>query len=256
MKEFRFLTSGTPSISLRLPSGEVRIVQGEPGEVVVQMDGRSSTVDRFIVEDRGSEIVIEPERSSSGRWSSVDITIRVGEPAKFRGRLVSADLTAGVRLASVHVESASGDINVVDVDGDATVRAASGDIRIGSVGGSLDVTSASGDVRAEQVTGSASVKTASGDIQVASADGEFQAKSASGGILVTRFDGLWFDAKSLSGDVNVGVLPGRRFDVAFRTLSGEVRTDFPVGEGQGGDAAPGRLTINTISGDITVTGSR
>lgn len=229
------------------------MLQGEPGDVVIQLDGRPATIDRFIVEDRGGEIVIEPERSSRGRWSSVEVTIWCFEPVQFRGRLVAADFTSAVDLASVHIESASGDIHCGDVDGDVTVRSASGDIKVGVVRGDLEVAAASGDVKVLQTVGSASVKTASGDIKVGSADGEFMVKSASGAIVVTRFDGPWFDAKSLSGDVNIGVLAGRRFDVTFKTLSGEVHTDFPVG--QGGDTAPARLTITTISGDINVQGA-
>jgi hypothetical protein len=256
MKEFRFPASGTPTISLRLPSGRVRVLDGDPRELVIQLDGRSSTVDRFIVEDRGGEIVIEPERSSKGRWASVEVTIWVGEPIHFRGRIVAADFTSAVDLASVHVESASGDIGVDEVAGDATLRSASGDIRAGTVGGDLEVAAASGDVRVGHVKGSTSVKTASGEVKVGSADGEFMAKSASGSIFVTRFDGPSFDAKSLSGDVSLGVPPGRRFDVTFYTLSGDVRTDFPVDQGdQGGGAAPARLAIRTISGDITIQGA-
>jgi DUF4097 and DUF4098 domain-containing protein YvlB len=254
MKEFRFPSSGTPTVSLRLLSGEVRIVQGEPGEITVQLEGRSSTVDRFIVEDRGGEIVIEPERSSKGRWSSVEVTIWCFDPISFRGRLVAADINSAVELASAHIESASGDIHLSDVLGDATMRSASGDIKAGLVGGHLEVAAASGDVRAVHVKGTASIKTASGDIKVGSVDGEFQAKSASGSVVVNRFDGPSFDAKSLSGDISLGVPAGRKFDVAFQTLSGEVRTDFPVGHG--GDGAPARLSIKTVSGDITVTGSK
>jgi hypothetical protein len=256
MKEFRFEPTGTPTVSLRLPSGRVRVLHGDPNALVIQLDGRSSAVDRFIVEERGGEIVIEPERSSKGRWASVEVTIWCGEPIHFRGRIVAADFTAALDLASVHIESASGEVSVDEVAGDATIRSASGDIRAGTVGGDLEVAAASGDVRAGHVKGSTSVKTASGDVKIGTADGEFVAKSASGSIFVSRFEGSSFDAKSLSGDVSLGVPSGRKFEVTFHTLSGEVHTDFPVGQGDQGGRTSARLSIRTISGDITVQGAR
>jgi len=252
MKDFSFPIEGTPKISLRLPAGEARIVEGEAGTVIVQLQGKSSTVDRFVVEARGDEIVIEPERGGGGRWTSVDVTIRCGAPPDARARLAAADFRADRSLASAHIESASGDVDLQDVSGDATVRSASGDIRLRAVGGDLEVASASGDLRAESVDGLSTLKTMSGDVYIADAGGEVTAKSVSGEISVPRFHGSWFDAKTMSGDVTIGVVPGRKFEVSFQTLSGDVRTDFPVGQGEGASA---RLAVKTVSGDINVQGA-
>jgi DUF4097 and DUF4098 domain-containing protein YvlB len=253
MKEFSFPAGDAPKISIRLPAGEVRVVEGPADTVVVQLEGRSSTVDRFVVETRGDEIVVEPERSSKGRWTSVDITVRLGVPAEVRARLAAADFRARVPLLSAHVESASGDVDLGDVSADVIVRSASGDIRVGDIGGDLDVSSASGDLRAETIAGSSTLKTMSGDVLIADARGEVIAKSVSGEVAVTRFDGPWFDGKTMSGDVSIGVVAGRRFDVSFQSLSGDVRTEFPVG--QGGEGTAARLTVKTMSGDITVQGA-
>ncbi|HSM02534.1 MAG TPA: DUF4097 family beta strand repeat-containing protein [Acidimicrobiia bacterium] len=252
MKEFTFPVEGTPQISLRLPTGDARIVDGDSGTVVVQLQGRSSTLDRFVVEARGNEIVIEPERGGGGRWTSVDVTIRCGVPLDARARLAAADFRADRSLASAHIETASGDVELHDVSGDVTVRSASGDVRVGAVGGGLELASASGDLRAESVGGVSTVKTMSGDVLIAEAGGEVNAKSVSGEISVPRFHGSWFDAKTMSGDVTIGVAPGRKFEVSFQTLSGDVRTDFPVGQGDGASA---RLSVKTVSGDINVQGA-
>jgi DUF4097 and DUF4098 domain-containing protein YvlB len=256
MKEFSFPAGDAPKISIRLPAGEVRVVDGAADTAVVQLEGRSSTVDRFIVEIRGDEIVIEPERSSKGRWTSVDVTVRCGVPAEIRARLAAADFRAGVPLRSAHIESASGDVDLGNVSGDVIVRSASGDIKVGDVGGDLDVSSASGDLRAEVITGSSSLKTMSGDMQIADARGEVIAKSVSGDVAVNRFDGAWLDGKTMSGDVSIGVVAGRKFEVSFQSLSGDVRTDFPVSQGGGDGGAAARLTVKTVSGDITVQGAK
>jgi len=255
MREHTFPTSGTPQVSFRLPLGTVRIVQGSPDEVTVTLHGRESSIDRFRVEARADEIVIEPEHSGSIRWSPVELTIRIGEAADVRGRMTSADLAVETTLASLHVESASGDIEAQDVTGDVTTRSASGDIRVGRIGGRLDAAAASGDVRVDGAGGGVSVKSASGDVHLADATGEVSVRTASGDVSVGRFDGSWIDVKSMSGDVSIGVVAGRRFEVSFQSLSGSVRTEFPVSSGSAGDAAVGRIGVKTVSGDISVQGA-
>jgi DUF4097 and DUF4098 domain-containing protein YvlB len=262
MTEHTFPTTGTPQVSFRLPLGNVRIVPGSPNEVGVTLRGRESSIERFRVEAHDDEIVIEPEHSSPIRWSPVELTIRIGEPADVRGRLTSADLAVETTLASLHVESASGDIDAQDVTGDVTTRSASGDIRLGAVGGRLDAAAASGDVRADGAAGGANVKSASGDVHLVDAGAEVAVKTASGDVTVGRFDGSWIDVKSMSGDVTIGVVAGRRFEVSFQSLSGSVRTEFPVANGAGtslssptGDAGLGRISVKTVSGDISVQGA-
>ncbi len=255
MREHTFPTTGTPQVSFRLPLGTARIVPGGPNEVAVTLHGRESSIERFRVEAHGDEIVVEPEHSGSMRWSPVELTIRIGEPADVRGRLTSADLVVETTLASLHAESASGDIAVQDVTGDVTTRSASGDIRVGAVGGRLDAAAASGDVRAEGAAGGASVKCASGDVHLVDAGAEVSVKTASGDVSVGRFDGTWIDVKSMSGDVTIGVVAGRRFEVSFQSLSGSVRTEFPVASGSGADGTVGRISVKTVSGDISVQGA-
>lgn len=252
MNEYSFPVEGTPKIFVRLPAGEVRLVDGPEGTVTVRLEGTASTLDRFLVEARGDEIVIEPSRTGKGRWTSVDVIVQSGTPAEVRARLASADLLARIPLQSVHVETASGEVSIGDVAGSVLVRSASGDIRVGDVGGDLEVASASGDVRAESTAGLSTLKTMSGDVVISDAGGEVTAKSVSGDVSIGRFHGSWFDGKTMSGDVTIGVVSGRRFEVSFQSLSGEVRTDFPVGQGDGGSS---RLTVKTVSGDITVQGA-
>lgn len=254
MKTFHFSVTGTPRLDLRLPLGDLRIVAGAPGVVDISLDGRDSAVARVIVEQRGDVIHLEPERHApiGIRWSSVDVVVAIGEPADVHARLTSGDLTISTDLVSLAVESASGELVAGTVRRDATVRSASGDVRLGEVAGRLDVAIASGDLRAE-VVGSAEVKSASGDIAVREVQGDMVVRSASGNITVGRFGGDRLDAKSMSGDVTFGVPSGRRYDVSFSTISGEVRTDFPV-QGMTESGAPARLEVKTVSGDIRVRG--
>lgn len=253
MKQHTFTIADTPRLDIRIPVGELRIVSGAPGVVEVDLDGRDGSVARFTVEQRGSLVSIAPDRGPVIRWSSVDITVRVGVPPEVHARLTSGGVTATTELQTLTVETASGDVVAGSVRGDATIRSASGDVRLGDVGGRLSTAAASGDIRAESVE-SAEVKSASGDVYLREVRKDAEVGTASGDIVIARFSGERLAAKSISGDVGIGVPPGRRYEVAFTTLSGEVRTDFPVGAAQEG--APGaRLEVKTVSGDIRVKGA-
>lgn len=250
-REHRFAVDGTPRLHIKMPVGDFRLVEGDPGEVVVRLDGKESALERFTVEQRGAEIVVEPERSSLGWRSTVDLTVRVGAPALLHARLTAADFTTSMPLAGLTVETASGDVSAADIAGDVEIRSASGDVRLGAVGGRLGVAAASGDIRVGRVAGSVSAKTAAGDLHVEAAAGDVSAKSASGDVAVAEFTGDWLDVKTMSGDTSVGVTGGRRFEVSFQTLSGDVRTDFPVSEGASVSSSA-RLGVKSVSGDIHI----
>jgi len=249
----KFEVAGTPRIGLRLPAGQARFVQGSTGSVEIRMTGSEDAIERFLVEERGGEIVIEPESGGRiGRWSGVSIEIGVGAPAAIRARLASGDVVVAMAAESLAIDAAAGDIVAEDVAGDVKVKTASGDVRLGSVEGRLDVAAASGDVHVRSVAGDVTAKTASGDIAIGDAAGSVSAHSASGEIVLRRLTGDSFNAKTLSGDVRLGVTSGRKFSVSFQSLSGDVHTDFPVASDSAG-ATTARLVVKTMSGDVLVT---
>jgi DUF4097 and DUF4098 domain-containing protein YvlB len=247
----RFEVEGSPRVYLRLPAGEARVVAGDEGVITIRLDGRESVLGRFVVARRGDQVVVEPDGGRLGRWSRVDVEIQVGTGADIHARLASGDVDIAIPIAQLTVESGAGDVKARGVGGDARIRTASGDIVAGPVDGRLDAATAAGDIRIEAVVGGAALKTASGDIAIGEAGGEFTAHSASGDITLRRFLGDSFDAKTMSGDVHLGLIAGRRFAVNFSSLSGDIRTDFPVGEGSP-EGRAARLTVRTMSGDIVV----
>jgi DUF4097 and DUF4098 domain-containing protein YvlB len=251
-RTIEFDIEGTPILSLRLPAGNTRIVAGEPGRVVIRLVGSERDLSRYVVERRGDTIVVEPERTGSfGRWSSVDLVVEAGEAPEIGLRSGSGGLTATTPLASLTVDTATGDMNVPEVLGSLTMKSASGDLRAGVVGEWLEFTGASGDVRVDRA-GHVRVRLAAGDLSAREVLGSVTVKSASGDVSVGTFRGDSFDVKTLSGDVLVGLTAGRHFDVSFQTLSGDVRTEFPVSGGEDVGGAPARLSITSMSGDIRV----
>ena len=249
----RFEIEGRPSVSLRLPAADIRGVESTDGAVAIRLSGSERDIDRYRIEQNGRHVTVETdrERGLRIRLSSLDVEVALPEGAELSVRLASGGVRIEPGLSSVTVDTASGDIAVEGrVSGDLSLKSASGDVRVESVDGRVDASLASGDIFIRHVGGDCRVVAASGDVRVGHIDGGASFKSASGDVHVDRFGGDQFDAKSMSGDVVIGVPPGRRFEVSFKTLSGDVRTDFPVSAESPGARA--RLAVTSMSGDITV----
>ena len=246
-----FRVTGTPRLVLRVPAGEVRLVGGRPGEVVVHCRGDQRHLSRVVIDRDGDTISVGPEGLGFGHWPPLDLEVAVGTAPEVRARLGSVDLLVRTPVRSLEMAGASGDVKVESVEETLLVRLASGDLEAGSVGGRADVGTASGRVRVQSVAGGVDVKAASGDVDLGSVGGDCTVRTASGRVVVDRFDGSRFLAKTVSGDVRVGVPSGRRYSLSLQTLSGDVRTDFPV-SGEGG-TAPARIAITSVSGDIRIT---
>ncbi|MBP1632336.1 MAG: hypothetical protein H6Q11_624 [Acidobacteria bacterium] len=247
----RFEIAGRPRLVLRVPAGEIRVVPGKPGEVVVRCRADERHLGRVAIDRDGDTISVGPEGAGFGHWPSLDVEVAVGAAPDVRARFGSTDVELRTTVHSLEVAGASGDVVAGAVEGSLTLRLASGDLAVESEGGGLDVVTASGDVRVRQAGGQVEVKTASGDIALGSVEGDCTARTASGRVAVACFNGGRFEAKTVSGNVRLGVPSGRRYSLSLQTLSGDVRTDFPVSSETGG--APARIAVTSVSGDIRIT---
>jgi DUF4097 and DUF4098 domain-containing protein YvlB len=128
------------------------------------------------------------------------------------------------------------------------VSTASGNINVSGIRGHLRVSTASGDVEVKDVSGEVSARSASGDVEVeiSSLEGTGDMKFA-----------------SASGDVHVRLPASLDADVRMSTISGTVKTDFPIEVRQPrygpGSNARGRLgggtrslQITSASGDVSL----
>jgi hypothetical protein len=128
------------------------------------------------------------------------------------------------------------------------------------------VSTASGDINVSGIRGQVRVSTASGDVEVKDVAGEVNARSASGDVDVeiSSLEGTG-DMKfaSASGDVHVRLPASLDADVRMSTVSGTVKTDFPIEVRQPrygpGSNARGRLgggnrslQITSASGDVSL----
>jgi len=147
------------------------------------------------------------------------------------------------------ISTASGNIEVSNVNADVRASTASGDVLIRDVSGAIKASTASGQMRVKEVKGAINASSASGDVEAE----------------VTRLEGLDdMRLSSASGDVHVKMPANLDADVHMSSATGSVRTDFPIEvrrERYGpGESARGRLgngsrhlSISSASGNVSLT---
>ena len=100
-----------------------------------------------------------------------------------------------------------------------------------------DVTSISGDVTVTDARSGASVKSTSGDVTVR--------RAWSGSVR----------AATVSGDVVVGVPPGRGVSVDARSMSGDLSSEIDLGSSAASESSDGtvvKITAHSVSGDVEI----
>jgi lia operon protein LiaG len=132
-----------------------------------------------------------------------------------------------------------------------SISSVSGDVRISAVKGELHAKSVSGDVSVKGAAGAVNAASVSGDVEV-----EIQSLEGTDGTGSMEFN-------SVSGDVDVKLPGNLDADVKMSTLSGDLKTDFPIqveekkhGPGRSASGRLGNgsrnLKLSTVSGDINL----
>ena len=281
MRTESFATPGDVRLDVRLGAGEIRLETAAVEETTVVLeplrdnDASRAAVDNARVELRerqgGHEVVVDVRgRGGIFRQAEVLVSLTCPEGTNVEAKTGSADIEGRGRFGAVEVESGSGDIEFGDV-AEAHVSTASGDVQLGSVEGNARANTASGDVLIRSVGGEAKVNTASGDVIVRDVSGELSVNSASGDVVVREARSAVrvstasgdqevgsvsvgrVELKSASGDLKVGIAEGSVLFVDARSRSGEVRSELPVSDAPPEGGGPTiELRANTMSGDVTV----
>ncbi len=132
-----------------------------------------------------------------------------------------------------------------------SISSVSGDVQVSSVKGELHAKSVSGDVSVKGAAGAVNAASVSGDVEV-----EIQSLEGTDGAGSMEFN-------SVSGDVDVKLPGNLDADVKMSTLSGDLKTDFPLqveekkhGPGRSANGRLGNgsrnLKLSTVSGDINL----
>jgi Toastrack DUF4097 len=212
----------------QIPSGGNVRVSTVSGDVTVTgYDGGAIVVTGF-KEGRDRDLVEIEDRSSGN-----NVDVRVRYPKQGRN-------DASVRFEVQVPRSVS-----YDFDGISSV---SGEVQMRDVTGDIHANSVSGNVRVENVTGRVSASSVSGNVNVD----------------VTRLEGI-SDMKfsSVSGNVTVRLPSDLSADIEMSTLSGSLKTDFPIevrekryGPGRSARGRVGEadknLRLTSVSGNVTL----
>jgi len=294
--ERSYNVTGPIRLELTNAAGDVDITGSADGKVHVHGDVRASgygsdspqkrlddTVSNPPVEQRGDIIRIGKEMSRM-RNVSVSYTIQVPHDTEVNVTVASgAQTIRGVR-GPVKVQAASGTIRVERIERDAQLSTASGsisasdigsDVRVKSATGSVTVSNARGDVVVDALAGTIHITrpggrieadTASGEVVIEGASSDVKAHAASGRVSVQGNPGSdsYWELKTISGSVQLGVPASANLHLSAEATSGEIRTEIPiVVEEQGKHSlrahmgsGGGRVDVHTVSGEIHVTGTK
>ncbi|UOG73956.1 DUF4097 domain-containing protein [Hymenobacter tibetensis] len=109
----------------------------------------------------------------------------------------------------------------------------------------------SGDLIIRDVEGSIEATLKSGDLKLLNVAGPVVANSVSGDVTV-RFSGMRPEPSSISlvsGDLDVTMPAATKANLALRSISGEIYTDFDINLGKGADNM-NRIGGQTVSGNV------
>jgi hypothetical protein len=251
-----FEVGGPPRVEVRLASGRATFLPGPPGRVeAVVSAGDEEAVEEFRMSQFGDRISLRPDEGPFGRWESYELMVHLPPDAEVEASMASAEVLVEAPVRGLKAQLASGDLRAEEVEGKVTVKSASGDVLVGRAEGGLEVTTASGDVRVELTDGPSGVQTASGDVLVERAQADLRVRTASGEVRVAHFAGSDLACKTVSGNVRVGIPRGRTLRLDLSTLSGRINNDFPLQEEGSGEGDVAKLSVKTVSGDISLSPS-
>ena len=201
---------GIESIRLSTVSGDCIIQKGTGTDVTVEVVSSYEPRDSFepIFNDRGKVLKLSEEMygSNSGR-STWTLTVPDSIEISFN--------------------SASGNLELAELQGEFSAETASGDISAEDCGRKLELSSASGSIDLRNCAGDVRVSAASGDIRLTECSGEFEVSSASGDVDV---DGVMLKESgsfsSASGNVLVILAATPEYDLSVGSASGDATLNY------------------------------
>jgi hypothetical protein len=224
------------SIRVGNVSGDVNVAgyAGETIQIVGYKEGRDQ--DKLWVEDTSTAGAVNvkvryPENCNC--QASIRFEVKVPQNGNYRFEKIS---------------SVSGSVEVTNVSGELNASSVSGNVSVKNINGPVKANSVSGNVEVGHVNGVASAKSTSGNVEVE----------------VVQLNGAQdMDFGSVSGDVRVKLPSNLDADVRMSTMSGGLKTDFPLtieqpehGPGKRATGKVGggsrQLKLSSVSGNVSL----
>lgn len=257
-------------VDVRLFNGDVTIHLLDDPEAELTLDGDTEQLELRLSHD-GILSIRQGKTASSSFFftrglAAADVTLYLPRRrwAFLQVTSVNGDVTVddGLEAEQLNVKTTSGDLEL----GGAACRrlafkSASGDLNCGCFTGDAQIDTVSGDVTLTGDLGLLRCCSISGDIDVSGSVQEGRCISSSGDIaLKTDVLPLALELSSKSGDCEAQVPESQGFTLQFSTVTGTLRTDFPLelpagqrsgsaAYREGGDST---LRLSSVSGDIAL----
>lgn len=185
-----------------------------------------------------------------GRGSgSINIVVKVPLGSNVTVKAASAPISLQGEFNVASATTASGRITV-EKAAECSVNTASGEIRVMECAGNANGNTVSGDLQIDRVGGDLKAKSVSGDVRIGTTDGDIQANSVSGDVSIGTVKSGFCKVNSVSGSVSIGVASGTGVWMDLNTVSGTTSSDLPVGDMPGGAKASLELRVSAVSGNI------
>jgi DUF4097 and DUF4098 domain-containing protein YvlB len=225
------------------------------------------------IEERNGNVEVRTEYPRRNWSGGVDYTVTLPRDANVVLRSVSGDIRVNTLNGELRVESVSGDVVATSVRRIRQAKTVSGDLEIVDSDGDDDVagTTVSGNVVARGVKArTVDLQSVSGDLRMTDVESDRTfVRSVSGNV---EYSGRLsrngrYEFQSHSGDVRVSPLGASGFSLEASTFSGDLRSDYPLTlQGNQPNGQPRRngrirgsfgdggaiLTLQSFSGNITI----
>ncbi len=248
-----FAVGDHPEIVVAVFSTDVGVVEGSDGSIRVEIDGPERELELFEIIHAGDTVTVRSRKG--GRWRpGRGASIRLTVPAltSVTARTASGDLRSSVPISVAEIDVSSGDIHLASLSGRGRIKAASGDVTIGDITDGIRISTASGDVRIDELDGDASISTASGDVKLGTCCGSVEVRTASGDITIRRFSGELLEGGAMSGDLDIGLVPGMSIEADIQTRSGRFRNLATSPSVRRQTSLNATMRLRTMSGDVTL----
>lgn len=202
-----------------------------------------------VFEQRGSDLRIEEDykkNNVSGKSPIWTISLPSGLEADFN--IGSGDLKiTAIEFEEINGNLGSGDMDLRDLAGEATINVGSGDLDISNFKGDIKAVTGSGDININTAKGDFSVIAGSGQISLETCKGGFEVINGSGDIetndLMIKSSSSFISG---SGDAEINLSRELMADISIISGSGDAVLDF------NGTPINGMITMkaNKQNGDI------
>lgn len=262
MATWDFACSEPIDANVSIASGTVSVTAAPTDVVTVRIHkGRSSDpshddgdllADDVSVDYSDRHLVVSelPKRGLGWRSKELHIALTVPVASRAGVQAASADVTCRGEYSAVDIRTASGRIDVETVRGPAEITTMSGGVQLLEAD-EPTIQTASGRISIQHSIGDVMARTASGNITVGVADASVTARTASGQVRVLSMTHGRGDLNSVSGDIEVRVVPGTGVFLDLASVTGRVTSDLASFDQEDGDAEL-QLLCRTVSGSLHV----